>query len=720
MKIAIVYNRDSQSVINLFGMANREKIGLQTIGRLTTALKAGGHQVIALEGDKDLIDRLESFMPRVVKGERPGLVFNVSYGLQGQARYTHVPSILEMVGIPYVASGPLAHSLCLDKVVTKMILRQHDLPTPDFAVLQTPDAELPELTYPLIVKPKNEAVSFGLKVVQDEAELREAAGIIYQEFRQAVLAEQFIEGREVNVGLLGNNPPEAFPPVELIFGNDGPAIYTYEDKTGRSGRSISHRCPAEIGEGLQEQARDIAAKAFTALGCYDCARVDMRMDDEGRLYILEINSLPSLGEHGSYLVGAERVGLDFTRFVNRLVEVASARYFGTPSPPTVSLSTADPKEHVFSYITSRRDAMERRLEEWVRLRSRTGDSLGTKQAFKVASALFEDLGMREIPTLSDPGVVTTWQTKAGLDGGILLIANLDVPVDPQFPPQGFRRDPEWLHGEGIGSSRASLVMLEFALRALRSMRRLRHLPLGVLCYADEGEDAQSSAEEIRAAAARSRGVFVLGAGIPPDEIVVQRQGYRTFQLRVESESFRIGRVFQRPDALRWTWQKLEEIAKLSSQAERIAVSATDVREERHPMHLAHRASANIVASYPTVEAGERVGDRIRAVLGKGRIRWELVESTNRPPFTDRKASRALADELASVAVHWDMSLERGTSSWPSVAGLVPADQACVCAVGPVARDLRTPHEAVQRITIVQRSLLLAEFLASRLKRGGTT
>ena len=124
---------------------------------------------------KDLVERLEKFMPRVVKGERPGLVFNVSYGVQGQARYTHAPSILEMVGIPYIASGPLAHSLCLDTVVTKMILRQHGLPTPDFAVLNTPDEPASGLTYPLIVKPKNEAVSFGLKVVGDEAELRAAA-----------------------------------------------------------------------------------------------------------------------------------------------------------------------------------------------------------------------------------------------------------------------------------------------------------------------------------------------------------------------------------------------------------------------------------------------------------------------------------------------------------------------------------------------------------------
>ena len=256
MRIAVVYNRDSRNVINLFGMPNQEKIGLRTIERLSDALRAGGHQVTALEADKELISQLESFMPRVVKGERPGMVFNVSYGLQGQARYTHVPSILEMIGIPYVASGPLGHSLALDKVVTKMLLRQRDVPTPDFAVLDTPDGELPpDLTYPMIVKPKNEAVSFGLKIVDDEADLREAASVIYNEFRQPVLAEQYIEGREVNVGILGNDPVEAFQPVLLDFG-EGAQIYTYEDKTGRSGREIRPVCPAPIGEELTEKLHE--------------------------------------------------------------------------------------------------------------------------------------------------------------------------------------------------------------------------------------------------------------------------------------------------------------------------------------------------------------------------------------------------------------------------------------------------------------------------------
>ncbi|GBC61845.1 D-alanine--D-alanine ligase [Desulfonema ishimotonii] len=260
MKIAVVYNRESQNVINLFGVPNREKYGKAAIRRIVEVLKKGGHQVTTFEGDKQLIINLERFMPRVVRGEIPGMVFNISYGIQGQARYTHVPGILEMVGVPYLGSGPLAHSLALDKVVAKMIFRQNGLPTPDFAVLETPDFEHPPLDFPMIVKPKNEAVSFGLKIVHNAPELREAARVIFDKFNQPVLAEQYIEGREINVGLLGNNPPEPLPPVELIFGEGAPPIYTHEDKTHKSGREVTQQCPAPLTPRRPKRPRHLPSK----------------------------------------------------------------------------------------------------------------------------------------------------------------------------------------------------------------------------------------------------------------------------------------------------------------------------------------------------------------------------------------------------------------------------------------------------------------------------
>lgn len=714
MKVAVVYNRESRSVINLFGAPNQEKIGLQTIKRLSDALKKGGHQVVAIEGDKDLVDRLEEFMPQVVKGERPGMVFNVSYGIQGQARYTHVPSILEMVGIPYVASGPLAHSLALDKVVTKMILRQNNISTPDFTVLNSPDDEVPELTYPMIVKPKSEAVSFGLKVVYNKKELEKAAGVIFEKYNQPVLVEQYIDGREVNVGLLGNNPPEILPPVELVFSKDGPQIYTYEDKTGRSGRTMEYACPAPIGDELLETARTLAAKAFNALGCYDCARVDMRLDKKGSLYILEVNSLPSLGEHGSYTIGAQHVGLDFTALANRLVEVASARYFGTPEPPMLNTKPKDRSEQVFAYITQHRDQIELRLKEWTNVQSHTYDPIGLKEAVRRLDGTLGELAMKPVDEISDGRATRGWETAKGYEDGILFIGHLDIPFDSDTPSQMYRHEAEWLYGDGIGSSRAPLVMLEFALRSFRSIRQLRRMPLGVLYYTDEGRDAQYSQEIIRKAVAKAKRVIVLRPGGVGDAIMTQRRGQRRYRFRVEGEPIRPGRQTRRPELLRWVLNTLEKFSDMSSRGKRISISPIEVKTDRIPMLLPHRATVTMLMTYPDEKLADAVEEKMRALAGKRGPKWELECISDRPPMKERRSGLSLAKAFENLAEEFEIPIRRESSVWPSVAGLVPAKTACICGLGPVARDLGTPQEAVQRISLIQRTLLLSQFLAKSI------
>ena len=715
MKIAVVYNRDSRNVINLFGMPNREKIGLQTIKRLADALKKGGHQVMSLEADKDLVDRLEDFMPQVIQGERPGMVFNVSYGLQGQARYTHVPSILEMVGIPYVGSGPLGHSLALDKVVTKMLLRQRGVPTPDFAVLDRPEAELPpDLTYPMIVKPKNEAVSFGLKVVDDEAGLREAAAVIFNEFRQPVLAEQYITGREINVGILGNDPVEAFQPVLLDFG-DGAQIYTYEDKTGKSGRTIHPVCPAPIGDELTEKARNVAIQTFNVLGLNDCARIDMRLDDAGQLYVLEANSLPSLGEHGSYLVGADHAGLDFTAFVNRLVDIATARYFGTPSVSPMEGGAKDTNGQILQYVTQNRERLERRLRDWVQLSSTTNDPVGIEHAVARATRMLEGLGLKPVNDLTDGPEVWTWATSGWRDGGTLLIAHLDTPIDTAVAAQPYRRDPEWVYGEGVGSSRAPLVMLEYALRALRRIRKLSRTPLAVLLYTDEGRSALHSAQLIREAAARAKRVIVLGPVEGAGDLVTNRRGARRYRLTVEGEPLRPGQRTRRVPVLRWTWGKLDEMAQMTSSKARLAVEVLDIEPERHPMMAPHRVSATVMVTYFNVEDAERVEQRMKEILGSKGRRWKLTLLSDRPPMKERAPGQRLAKAIEEVSQELQLPVGHHSSAWPSVAGLVPAKVACVCGFGPVCRDRGTAKEAVQRVSLVQRALLLAAFLAKPQK-----
>jgi D-alanine-D-alanine ligase len=716
MKVAIVYNRESNRVINLFGIPNREKYGLKAIKRIVDSLRKEGHQVQAFEGDKDLIDNLEHFMPRVIKGERPGMVFNLSYGIQGQARYTHVPSILEMVGIPYVGSGPLAHSLALDKVVAKMLFQQHGLPTPEYAVLETPDFVEPVLPYPLIAKPKNEAVSFGIRIVNNEMELREAAAHIFEQYQQAVLVERYIEGREINVGLLGNGIPEVFPPVELIFGEGGPPIYTYEDKKA-SVRRVTPLCPAPIGDELTLKAQDLARQAFKALGCCDCSRVDMRLDNDGNLYLLEINSLPSLSEYGSYVVGAEHIGLDFKGLVNRLMEVAGARYFSTPSPLPLKRSRKNTESTIFSFLTSRRDQMEDRLRKWTELSSRTDDLVGLQNARKENAKFFGDMGMVESASLTVDHTVTTWQTKGGFRDGTLLIAHLDVPLGLDMPLQPFHREPELLYGEGIGTSRAPLVIMEYTIRALQEARLLTRHRVGVLLYSDEGQDCRYSAKIIQHAAERAARVIILRPSIVEDGVIVERRGQRKYRFVVKGLPRRIDKNVQKIDVFRWAANKLLAFSDLSSPENRLSIATGDIRTQSYPTLLPHRIIASVLMTYKNPKNADEAEQKMRQLLAQKGFDWELDLISDRPPLPRRRKGLQMARNFSHWAEQMDIPFSVQSSALPSVAGLVPASIPVLCGMGAIAQNLYTPQESISRIGLLQRTLMITQYIASQGNAG---
>jgi D-alanine-D-alanine ligase len=212
-------------------------------------------------------------------------VFNLAYGIQGNCRYTHVPSLLEMMGMPYFGSGPRAHTICLDKYLAKMLLDRAELPTPAFQLVTSPGEPLAEeLSYPLLVKPQFESTSFGMRFVEDRDEFGAAVSAILSDFVQPALVEAFIDGREVNCGLLGNQPPTALPVLEIDFGTATvlDRVATFEAKRDRR---VSHICPADLAPRMTQTVQDLAGRAFQTLGCCDCARVDFRIDRTGSPFV---------------------------------------------------------------------------------------------------------------------------------------------------------------------------------------------------------------------------------------------------------------------------------------------------------------------------------------------------------------------------------------------------------------------------------------------------
>jgi D-alanine-D-alanine ligase len=712
MKIAVVYNRVSKEVINLFGTQNREKYGLKTITRIREALKKGGHTVKTFEADKHLVRNLEEFMPSALAGERPGMVFNLSYGIQGRARYTHTPGLLEMLGIPNVGSSPLTHGLALDKVVTKMILLQRGLPTPNYWVLEGPDDPGAEaVIFPVIVKPKDEAVSFGLTIARDPDELRAAVATIHEAFQAPSLVEAYIPGREFNVGLLGNSPPQALSPVELIFG-EGPDIYTYEDKTAKSGRTIQKVCPPDLPPARIEELQHLAREAFRSLDCYDSARVDFRMDGDGRFHILEVNSMASLGPGGSYVYAAGIDGMDYAAVVNRLVEVASERYFGQLEEPQALPGVGKVPRQIFDYITSHRGDADREMERWVGMGGRTGDAAGCSAVIRRLDDELRKLGLEPDTELTNDRSTWCWTTPAGLDGGTLIVLPADIPVHGGGLATPFRREPGQYFGEGVGTSRAGIVMLLTALRALRSGRALRRLPIGVITYIDEGHGQRYSGESVAAAAARAGRVLVLDSGGPRGRVLDQRRGYRKLAVQISGRSTRPGNRKQ-VSPLSWLLGLAPTLLGISDARSRVDVVIQDIEAQRHAQLMPHCVNLILGISYLKVRQADDAEERIQEILD-GRaplldVRQERLE--DRPPLARTKLSAEIVKDFESVAQEWKIPFGKEAGLLASAAGLVPPGIPVISGLAPHAREIFTPSESVNRGALASRTLLLALYLS---------
>jgi D-alanine-D-alanine ligase len=210
-------------------------------------------------------------------------------------------------------------------------------------------------------------------------------------------------------------------------------------------------------------------------------------------------------------------------------------------------------------------------------------------------------------------------------------------------------------------------------------------------------------------------VLVLRPSNPSGKLITGRRGMRKYQLTVVGKAHRVGQVSKGAEALQVVMGDVQKIVALSSRKDRLAVATIDLHTEAMPMMLPHRVRATIMVSYPDKTLADAVEEQLRAICRGGGLRWNLELISDRPPMRERKLNDRLLKSFAQTAEKWEIPLGRETSVWPSVAGLVTGPAAVVCGLGPAANDIYTPQESVSRISLVQRTLLLAEFLAKDLK-----
>ena len=299
-----------------------------TIEAIASALRAEGHEVHLVEATEDL--------PRWFLTHPVDLVFNIAEGTHGAHRESQVPAILESLGIPFTGSNSLTLALALDKAKTKQVLAAEGLATPAWQLFVTPDDPLKAgLAFPLIVKPNREGSAKGLSpesVVWDEASLRRQVRQILERYRQEVLVEEFIDGIELTVGVLGNDEPLALPVLEINFAScqdAGEFFYSWRVKEYQGqvvGLSPSFYCPARLEPKIAEQVQAVALRTHRALGCLDLSRTDIRLRHDGTPFVLEVNPLPGLDPlESNFPIMTSAAGIAYPALINRLVELALAR-----------------------------------------------------------------------------------------------------------------------------------------------------------------------------------------------------------------------------------------------------------------------------------------------------------------------------------------------------------------------------------------------------------
>ena len=305
------------------GSSLERQVSLRSGGRVEDALERLGHEAVAVDVGRDLIERLRS--------TEPDVAFVALHGRDGEDGT--VQELLEILGIPYTGSGVLACARSIDKVLTKHLLLEAGIPTPEFfsfnetafrtlGAADTLPAIEERLEFPIVVKPAAGGSALGIKFARTPSDV---PGSLVSAFAYdgRVLLERHIEGRDLAVSIVdGPEGPQALPIVEAVPRDED--FYDFEARY-EIGRT-EFECPAQIGDEATRRAEEIALAVYSLLGLYGFGRVDLMLEEAtGELFVLEANAIPGLTETSLLPQAAEAGGIEFDALVARLLELAVAR-----------------------------------------------------------------------------------------------------------------------------------------------------------------------------------------------------------------------------------------------------------------------------------------------------------------------------------------------------------------------------------------------------------
>jgi D-alanine-D-alanine ligase len=289
----------------------------------------------------DRIGSIRQLTNRLAAGDRWDLVFNIAEGVRGFGRESQVPALLDAYDIPYTFSDPLTLSLSLHKEMAKRVVRDLGVLTPDFAVVETPaDLAVIDLPFPVFVKPVAAGTSMGVdrgSTVRDREALNRRCIHLLERFRQPVLIERYLPGREMTVGIVGTGPEaRVLGAMEVLLQPSAdPGVYTYDNKAQYLER-IRYRLATDQ-TGIDACAA--ALRVWRGLGCRDAGRVDMRCDEQGRVNFLEVNPLAGLHPIDADLVlVCGLAGVSYRQLIADILSSALQRVGMAAAVPPISLA----------------------------------------------------------------------------------------------------------------------------------------------------------------------------------------------------------------------------------------------------------------------------------------------------------------------------------------------------------------------------------------------
>ena len=307
------------------------KSSLDRLHSVATALRVTGYRIQTLEFKDDWAAVLKT-----ISNSRMDLIFNLCEEFRGHSKLEmNIAALLEMIEAPFTGSSSLVLGLSQDKGKTKSLLANHGIPTPACVVFVPGERKIsPSLRYPLIAKPVYEDGSLGIDndaFAADEKVLRRKVKSIHRSYRQPALVEEYIEGRELNVSIIGNEKLQVLPISEIDFSTMPaglPKICSYAAKWIEGTNEFTHTqplCPADLPPRIRERVNAVALQSYRLLDCRDYARVDIRLSPRGVPYVLEINANPDISPDAGMVRSAMAAGFSYNSFISRIAEVALAR-----------------------------------------------------------------------------------------------------------------------------------------------------------------------------------------------------------------------------------------------------------------------------------------------------------------------------------------------------------------------------------------------------------